>query len=90
MRSQLNCPLGRCHTRFIAIITEANIAGQPFDRFEMIFSHRRASSRYCLRYARLVAANYIQISLNHHYEATFADRLFGLAQRENMPSLIIQ
>ena len=90
MRGQLNCPLSRCHTRFIAIITEANIAGQPFDRFEMIFSHRRTSGRDCLRYTRLVAANYIQISLNHHYEATFADRLFGLAQRENMSPLIIQ
>ena len=89
MRGQLNCPLGRCHTRFIAIITESNIAGQPFDRFEMIFSHRRASSRYCLRYARLVAANYIQVPLNHHYEATFADRLFGLAQCENMTTFII-
>ena len=89
VRSQLNCPLGRCHTRFITIITEANIASLPFNRFEMIFSHRRASSRYCLRYTRLVAANYIQVPLNHHYEATFTDRLLGLAQRENMTTLII-
>ena len=90
MRGQLNCPLGRCHTRFIAIITEANIAGQPLDRLKVILGHRRASGCYRLRYARLVAANYIQVPLNHHYEATFADRLFGLAQRENMTTLIIQ
>ena len=90
MRGQFNCPLSRRYASLIAVIAKPHVASQPLDRLEVILGHRRASSRYCLRYAHLVAANYIQISLNHHYEATFTDRLFGLAQRENMSPLIIQ
>ena len=75
---QIDSALRCVNSRSIAIKRQANPPRQSTKRLQMLRRHRRTRGRNHVFDARLMAANYIQISLNNHRHIAFPNRLFGL------------
>ena len=85
---QIDCPLRRVNSRSITIKRQANPPRQSTKRFQMLCRHCRSRGRNHVFDARLMTANYIQISLNNHRYIAFSNRFFGLMQTKNMSRFI--